>query len=61
MKTAYDKSNSIEAVKLSRLSHKEYKAVYLPLKAFQTVRSKHKPFATIFLNVSRLLRLLLKW
>ncbi len=49
----YEKSNSIEAVKLSRLSHKEYKAVYQPPKALQTVRNKHKPFAPIFLHALR--------
>lgn len=39
MKTAYDKSNSIEAVKLSRLSHKEYKAV---LSATESISDRQK-------------------
>ena len=36
---AYDKSNSIEAVKLSRLSHKEYKAV---LSATESISDRQK-------------------
>ena len=36
---AYDKSNSIEAVKLSRLSHKEYKSV---LSATESISDRQK-------------------